>query len=75
MVRMRGVGGLILWASAVTSAVLPLVGARTDAWYPVRTLAGPVAVIAAIALVAVTDVAERRRLTERRPYLAVGSAP
>ncbi|MEU2487631.1 hypothetical protein ABZ593_23855 [Streptomyces sp. NPDC012617] len=61
MVRMRGVGGLILWASAVTSAVLPLVGARTDAWYPARTLAGPVAVITAIALVAVTDVAERRR--------------
>ncbi|MDF6021486.1 hypothetical protein [Streptomyces sp. JH34] len=67
MVRMRGVGGLILWASAVTSAVFPLVGASTDAWYPVRTLAGPVAVLVAIVLVGVTDVAERRRRGKALP--------
>ncbi|MEU0132613.1 hypothetical protein ABZ172_01015 [Streptomyces sp. NPDC006296] len=61
MLRMRGVAGLVLWASAVTSGLFPLVGARTDAWYPVRVLTGPVAVLAAILLVAVTDTVERRR--------------
>ncbi|MFD6275708.1 hypothetical protein ACFWFI_09065 [Streptomyces sp. NPDC060209] len=60
MLRMRGIGGLILWASAVTSAVLLSAGVYGDRYY-LGVLVGPVAVLAAIVLVAVTDVAERRR--------------
>lgn len=61
MVRARGIGGLILWASAVTSAAFQLAGVAADDWFYLRTLAGPVAVLTAIGLVVVTDVAERRR--------------
>ena len=60
MLRMRGIGGLILWASAVTSAVLLSAGVYGDRYY-LGVLVGPVAVLAAVVLVAVTDVAERRR--------------
>ncbi|KPC84571.1 MULTISPECIES: hypothetical protein [Streptomyces] len=61
MVRVRGAAGLVLWASAVTSAAFQSSGVLDDGWHPVRILAGPVAVLVAIVLVAVTDVAERRR--------------
>ncbi|WP_405809942.1 hypothetical protein OG524_10385 [Streptomyces sp. NBC_01520] len=61
MIRARGAGGLILWASAVTSAAFLLTGVFADDGLRLRILAGPVAVLAGIALVAVTDVAERRR--------------
>ncbi|MFB8027756.1 MULTISPECIES: hypothetical protein [unclassified Streptomyces] len=67
MIRMRGVGGLILRASAVTSSALSSAGAAGGAWYPVRALAGPVAVLAALVLVAVTDSAERRRRRNALP--------
>lgn len=61
MVRARGIGGLILWAGAVTSAAFLLTGAFDGDWYVFRFLAGPVPVLAVIAVVAVTDLAERRR--------------
>ncbi|MFD7973279.1 hypothetical protein [Streptomyces clavifer] len=61
MLRARGIGGLVLWASAVTSSVFQLTGALADDRFHLRVLAGPVAVLAAILLVVVTDVSERRR--------------
>lgn len=61
MIRARGIGGLILWVSAVTSAAFPPAGVFADDWFHLRILAGPVAVLAGIVLVAVTDVAEQRR--------------
>ncbi|MFD9500726.1 hypothetical protein [Streptomyces sp. NPDC060035] len=61
MVRARGIGGLIMWAGAVTSAAFLLTGAFDGDRYVLRILAGPVPVLAAIAFVAVTDLAERRR--------------
>ncbi|MER5894299.1 hypothetical protein [Streptomyces sp. NPDC001876] len=62
MMRARGIGGLILWVSAVASAAFQLAGVTyAGDWFWLRPLAGPVAVLAAIAFVGVTDLAERRR--------------
>ncbi|MEV7301138.1 hypothetical protein [Streptomyces clavifer] len=61
MLRARGIGGLVLWGSAVTSSAFQLAGVFADDWFVLRILAGPVAVLAAILFVVVTDVAERRR--------------
>ncbi|MEU1482585.1 hypothetical protein [Streptomyces sp. NPDC005752] len=67
MLRARGIGGLILWASAVTSVVSRSAGLSTGDRYPLTLLAGPVAVLAAILLVVVTDTAERRRRRKTSP--------
>ncbi|MBM7438613.1 hypothetical protein [Streptomyces sp. HB132] len=67
MLRARGIGGLILWASAVASVVTRWVGLPTGDRYPLTLLAGPVAVLAAVLLVGVTDVAERRRRRKAFP--------